>query len=391
MGIFSALKGATLDNPDDSGFFNFFGGGTPTTTGIKVTPDTALTCSAVLSCIRVITEDLAKMPIVLYKRAGDSRERAVNHPIYKLLKRRPNHYQTPFEFKELMQSHVLLRGNAYAVIIRDNAGIPISLLPQDPDVVQMLETDGGEFFYDLGNGKGIAPSEDILHLRGLSKDGKLGLSLVKLMAESIGLSIATEKHGATFFGNGAHPGVTLKHPGKLSKEAKANIRKDWEDIHRGVDQANRVAVLAEGMEVYQLGLSNEDSQFLETRTFQRYEISGFLRVAPHLIGALDNATFSNIEHQQQFHASNALHPWCVRWEEKLNNSLLFEDEQDIYYFEYLIDSLVRADFKTRMEGYSVAIASKIMSPNEARRKENMSPYEGGDKYENPNITVTKDK
>ncbi|EKO3875086.1 phage portal protein [Vibrio metschnikovii] len=389
MAIFSALKGAVDKSSED--ILSLFGGGSSTSTGIRVTPDTALTCSAVLSCIRVITEDLAKMPLILYKRKGDSRERASDHPLYRLMKSRPNRYQTAFEFKELMQLHALLRGNSYAVIVRDANQTPVELIPQNPDTTQVLESEDGQLFYDFGEKIGIAPAEDVFHLRGISKDGKIGLSLVKLMAESIGLSIATEKHGAAFFGNGARAGVVLRHPGKLSKIAKDAIRDDWEERHRGVDQSNRVAVLAENMEVQEMTLSHEDAQFLETRTFQRYEVAGFMRVAPHLIAIMDKATFSNIEHQGQSHASNALHPWCVRWEEKLNVSLLFEDEQEDYFFEFLMDSIVRADFKTRMEGYSAAISARIMSPNEARRKENMPPYDGGDEYANPNITVKKDQ
>ncbi|WP_025740875.1 phage portal protein [Salinivibrio socompensis] len=389
MSIFSALKGNTLDDPS-SQLREAFGAGASSKTGVRVTPDTALTSATMLACIRVITEDLAKLPLILYRRTSDGgKERATDHPLHHLVKVRPNRYQTPFEFKELMQLHVLLRGNAYAVIFRDGAGVPIGLYPQDPDKTNVLESEDGDLFYDFGEGVGIAPAEDVLHLRGMSKDGKIGLSLVKLMAETIGLSLATERHGANFFGNSARPSLVLQHPGKLSKDAKENVRESWEKIHRGLDQSNRVAVLSENMEVKTIGLSNEDSQFLETRTFQRYEITGFLRVAPHLVSVMDKATFSNIEHQGQQHANNAMLPWCVRWEEKLNQTLLFEDEESEYFFEFLLDSIVRADFKTRMEGYEIAIRSRMMSPNDCRKKENMPPYPGGDKYENPNTTATQ--
>ncbi|MTI12640.1 phage portal protein [Sansalvadorimonas verongulae] len=383
MGIFSSMKdGNTLDNPSDW-LTNALGGARPTATGIRVTPDTALTSSAVLSCILVISEDIAKLPLILYQRDGDGKKRAVEHPVYKLVHRKPNRFQSPFEFKQMMMFHVLRKGDAFGVIVRDGAGNPVEVIPQDSDHVNVLKAEDGELFYNLGKGRGIAPPEDIIHLRGLSRDGKTGLSLVKLMAESIGLSIATEKHGAAYFGNGAMPGYVLEHSGKLSKEAKDNIREDWNKIHQGVANSNRIAVLSEGMKANQVSLSNEDSQFLETRSFQRYEIAGFFRVAPHLIGLMDKATFTNIEHQGQSHAGNALMPWCVRFEEKLNSSLLFEDEQDEYFFEFLMDAVVRADFKTRMDGYKTAIDSRVMNPNECRSRENLSPYDGGNEFLRP--------
>lgn len=383
MGIFSSLKdGNTFDNPSEW-LTNALGGGRPTATGIRVTHDTALTNSAVLSCILVISEDIAKLPLILYQREGEGKRRATDHSLYRLVHRKPNRFQSPFEFKQMMMFHVLRSGDSFGVIVRDGAGQPTEIIPQDSDHVSVLEADDGELFYDLGKGRGIAPPEDIIHLRGMSRNGKTGLSLVKLMAESIGLSIATEKHGAAYFGNGAMPGFVLEHTGKLSKDAKENIRNDWNKIHQGVEQSSRIAVLSEGMTAKQVSLSNEDSQFLETRSFQRYEIAGFFRVAPHLIGLMDKATFTNIEHQGQAHAGNALMPWCVRFEEKLNASLLFEEEQDEFFFEFLMDAIVRADFKTRMEGYKTAIDARVMNPNECRGRENLSPYEGGNHFLRP--------
>jgi HK97 family phage portal protein len=235
-------------------------------------------------------------------------------------------------------------------------------------------------FYDLGGNKGIAPAEDILHFRNsMSRNGKVGESSIRLMAETIGLAAAAEKHGAAVFGNGARPGGYLKFPGKLEKPAKDKIKADWEEMHRGVQLSNRVAVLAEGMEFAESAVSHENLQYLETRTFQAYQICGFFRVAPHLAGIMDKATFSNIEHQGQQHANNAILPTAIMWEEELMDKLLFEDEQEAgLYFEFLMDGIIRADYKTRMEGYQMAIGNSIMTPNEARAKENMNKHPDAD-------------
>jgi len=381
MGIFSALKQSVPQPTESEKILMDHFGGAQLLSGLVVTSDTALTVSTVLSCVKIISEDLAKLPLILYKSENkDSRERASDHDLYRLLRRKPNRFQTAFIFKAFMQSQVLLEGNAYAVIVRDRAGNPVELIPQVASKVIPLESDDGDMFYDLGQGKGIAPAEDVIHLRNsISKNGKVGESVIKLMAETIGLSSAAEKHGAAVFGNGARPGGHLKFPGKLEKEAKDKIKRDWEEMHRGVQQSHRVAVLAEGMEFAETKISHEDMQYLETRTFQAYQICGFFRVAPHLAGIMDKATFSNIEHQGTQHANNAILPHAVMWEEELYEKLLFEDEKASgLYAEFLMDNIIRADYKTRMEGYKMAIESSIMTPNEARAKENMNRHPQAD-------------
>lgn len=382
MSIFSALSNgsATLDKPEDWHNSSFVTG-KPSLSGEIINADTALNVSTVMACIKVIAEDLAKLPLILYRSDGQgSREKQRDLKLYKLLRRKPNNIQTAYNFKTFMQTEVMLEGNGYAVIVRNGRGEPEQLIPQRSKAVTVLESIDGELFYDLGGSKGIAPSEDIIHLRNsLSRNGKTGESSIKLMAETIGLAKAAEKHGAAVFGNGAKPGGWLKFPTKLDKPVKDKIKADWEEMHRGVQQSNRVAVLTEGMTFEESAVSHENLQYLETRNFQAYQICGFFRVAPHLVGIMEKATFSNIEHQGQQHANNAILPHAVNWEEELYDKLLFEDQQDDgFYFEYLLDGIIRADYKTRMEGYKMAIESSIMEPNEARAKENMNKHKDGD-------------
>lgn len=386
--FFSKLSAATetLDQPGN-GVWSVFGSvGGKVNSGQVVNGDTAMKVSTVLACIRVITEDLGKLPLVTYRRKdGDSREKARNHGLYRLLRRKPNKFQTAYIFKAFMQSQVLRKGNAYAVIFRNGSGEPEEIVPTPSDRVTVLEADEGELFYRIRDKAGrevIAPADDVIHLKNpLSNDGKVGLSMISLLAETIGMSMAAEKYGASFFGNGARPGGYLSFKDKLSREAKEAVRQDWTRIHSGTDKAHTIAILTEGAEFKSTGDSHDDMQFLETRTFQAYQICGVFRVAPHLVGVMDKATFTNIEHQGQQHANTALLPWAVMWEEELFEKLLFDDERDDMYIEFNFDSVVRADFKTRMEGYKTAIGNSIMSPNEARKKENLpSVTHGEDLY-----------
>lgn len=399
MAIFDVLSGSgqplrsSVDNPE-SWFTNIFGGASSSRAGIKITPDKALNSITFFSCVKVISEDLAKLPLDLFERLEDgSRSKARSHGLFKLLRRKPNPFQTAFQFKLMMQLHVCMRGNAYAVIQHDSNGNPTALIPQHPDKVKVLKTSEGELFYDLGQEKGIAPAENILHLRGMSYDGIMGVNLVYQIAETLGLDIASTEHAAAYFGNGARPGVILEHPKALSSEAKTEIKKKWDEQYNGAANTQSVAVLAEGMKAEVMKLNHVESQFLESRSFTAYQICGALRVAPHLVGLMEKATFSNIEHQGQSHAGNCIQPHTVMWAECLADKLLFEDEKEDFYFEFNFDSLIQTDFETRMNGYGKAIDSGIMSPDEVRQKENMNirPDGRGGEYRLPkNMSLSGD-
>lgn len=397
MAIFDVLSGtgqplrSTLDKPE-SWFTNIFGSATSSKSGVRITPEKAMNSITFFSCVKVISEDLAKLPLDMYRRDSDgSRVKAREHSLFKLLRRKPNPFQTAFQFKLMMQLHVCMRGNAYAAIQTDNDGNATSLIPQHPDSVTVLKAEDGELFYDLGEGKGIAPAENILHLRGMSYDGIIGVNLVYQIAETLGIDIASMEHAAAYYGNGARPGVILQHPKHLSSEAKTEIKKKWDEQYNGAANTQSVAVLAEGMTAEVMKLNHVESQFLESRSFTAYQICGALRVAPHLVGLMDKATFSNIEHQGQSHAGNCIQPHTVMWAECCADKLLFEDEKDDFYFEFNFDSLIQADFETRMNGYAKAIDSGVFCPDEVRQKENMNirPDGLGGKYRTPkNMSIS---
>jgi HK97 family phage portal protein len=353
-----------------------------TRSGMHVTADTALACAAVNACVRVVSEDVAKLPLILYRRLPDGgKERATEHPLFRLLHSRPNAWQTSFEFREMMQGHLELRGNAYAMKVTSGRRV-LELVPIHPDRVTVKQDTNFTLRYTVTPTGDEFTAGQILHLRGMSSDGFTGMSTLNHAREAVGLAKATERHGATMFGNGARPGGILSHPARLSPEAAKRLKEQWDDAHSG-DNANGTAILEEGMSWAQMGMTSEDSQFLETRKFQRSEIASFFRIPPHMIGDLERATFSNIEHQGQEYVRGSLDPRLQRWTQRLNADLLTPAEQEEYFFEFLTDALLRGDTKARYDAYSTAITNGFMSRNEARVRENLNPAPGLDEFLQP--------
>lgn len=348
--------------------------------GIGVTPSSAMSYSAVLACVRVLAETLASLPLITYERVGERKERARDFYLYGLLHDQPNAWMTSFEFRELLQIHLLLWGNAYCEIEYDEAGRVIALWPLLPWKMRKVEVTNGDLVYSYESDTGrITPlaSWRVWHLRGLSFNGVVGQAISDMASEPIALGLAAEKFGATFFGNGARPGGVLEHPGILGDEAIKHLRQSWEAAHGGLDRSHRVAILEEGMKYAQTGVPPEAAQFLETRKFQRSEIAGILRVPPHMIGDLENATFSNIEHQQIAFVTHTMHPWFVRWEQSINAHLMSKAQSQVYYVEFLVDALLRGDILSRYQAYAIARQWGWMSADDVRQLENQNPLPDG--------------
>lgn len=349
--------------------------------GVLITEDVALACAAVAACVRVTSEDVAKLPLILYRRlANGGKERATDHPLYSLMHDRPNDWQTSFEFRQMEQGHVEYRGNGFAYINRIGREVR-ELIPIHPNRVTVKQLANWQLEYDISGDKVRRPKE-ILHLRGLTTDGVCGISTLSAAREAIGLAVATERHGARLFANGARASGIAKHKGVLTDPAAERLKNHIEEAIGG-DNVHRVLLLEEGMEWEQLTMTSEDSQFLETRKFQTSEIARFWRIPPHKIGDLERATFSNIEHQALEYVTDSLMPRLTRWEQRLNRDLLTEAEQREFYFEFLTDALLRGDTTSRFNAYRVAIDGGWMNPNEARVKENMDPQPGLDEFRRP--------
>jgi HK97 family phage portal protein len=383
------------DKPSNS-FWNttysfFFG---PTTSGKTVNERTAMQTTAVYACVRILSETLASLPLHVYRHTNNGKEKAITNPLYRILHDEPNPEMTSFVFRETLMGHLLLWGNAYAQIIRDGRGRVVALYPLLPDRMEVDRTATGELFYEYQSDKGkvVLRKEDVLHIPGLGFDGVKGQSPIAMAKNAIGMAIATEEYGAKFFSNGANPGGVLEHPGVV-KDPK-RVRDSWNAVYQGSSNAHRVAVLEEGMKFTPIGIPPEQAQFIATRKFQLNEIARIFRIPPHMIGDLEKSSFSNIEQQSLEFVKYTLDPWVVRWEMALQKALFTPAEKQEYFIKFNVDGLLRGDYKSRMEGYSVGRQNGWLSANDIRELEDLNriPEElGGDLYLiNGNMTKLED-
>ena len=382
MSIFSGLF-RSRDKPKNrvGGGWNFLFGGT--TSGKAVNERTAMQTSAVYACVRILAESVAGLPLHVYERtANGSKSTKPSHPLYRLLHDEPNREMTSFVFRETLMSHLLLWGNAYAQIIRDGRGFPIALYPLLPDRMAVDRNESGELVYTYQSDKGQVKlrRENILHIPGLGFDGLIGYSPIAMAKNAVGLALATEDYGATFFANGANPGGVLEHPGVIKPEQADRLRESWQSQFGGAN-AHRVAVLEEGLKFHQMSIPPEQAQFLETRKFQINEIARIFRVPPHMVGDLEKSSFSNIEQQSLEFVKYTLDPWVVRWEQSLQQALILPSEKATIFIKFNLDGLLRGDYQSRMQGYSTGIQNGFMSVNDVRGLEDMNlltAEEGGD-------------
>ena len=403
MSIFSGLF-KSRDHPKDAttgSSYHFFMGNS--TSGKSVTERSAMQMTAVYSCVRILAEAIAGLPLQLYRYTDTGgKEKAINHPLYLLLHDEPNPEMTSFIFRETLMTHLLLWGNAYAQIIRNGRGEVIGLYPLMPNRMTVDRDEHGKLYYsyqmqmddgaDLKQGTVVLTPEDVLHIPGLGFDGLVGYSPIAMAKNAIGLAIATEEYGSKFFANGATPGAVLEHPGLIKDPDK--VRESWNKAFRGSGNANKVAVLEEGMKYTPISIAPEQAQFLETRKFQIDEIARIFRVPPHMIGDLEKSSFNNIEQQSLEFVKYTLDPWVCRWEQAMNRSLLNAAEKSGYFIKFNVDGLLRGDYQSRMNGYAVGRQNGWLSANDIRELENMdqiSDEEGGNLYLiNGNMTKLKD-
>ena len=352
--------------------------------GKSVTASTAIQMSTVYACVRVIAETIASLPIHVYEHTDSGNRKATEHPLYRLIHDEPNSEMTSFVLREVMLAHLLLWGNSYCQIIRTGRNKITGLYPLLPDKMTVDRDKNGILTYTYMTNTGqtvVLSPEDVLHIPGLGFDGVMGYSPIALEKSAIGLGIAAEEYGSKFFSNGARPSGILTHPNTVKDPAA--LRASWNAAYGSSTNASRVAVLEEGMTFVPLSLPNNEAQFLETRKFQVSEICRIFRVPPHMIGDLDRATFSNIEHQSIDFAVHTIRPWLVRIEQAVNRALFSEKEKGRFYVQFNLDGLMRGDYKSRMEGYAIARQNGWMSANDIRELENMnamSDEEGGNAY-----------
>ena len=387
---FGQARDKPVDKAADAGYSFLFG---RTTSGKPVNERTAMQTTAVYACVRILAEAVASLPLHVYEYQDDGGKKLVyDHPLYYLLHDEPNPEMTSFVFRETLMSHLLIWGNAYAQIIRNGAGRVLGLYPLLPDKMEVQRDDKGNIYYVYSRNSDENPmfkeygniklkAEDVLHIPGLGFDGLIGYSPIAMAKNAVGMTLACEEYGASFFANGANPGGVLEHPGVLKDPSK--VRESWNSVYRGVSNAHKIAVLEEGMKYQQIGIPPEEAQFLETRKFQINEIARLYRIPPHMVGDLDKSSFSNIEQQSLEFVKYTLDPWVIRWEQSLQRSLLLPGEKGKYFIKLNVDGLLRGDYQSRMNGYAVGRQNGWFSANDIREMEDMNPIpdeEGGNLY-----------
>ena len=370
--------------------YTFFMGGS--TAGKIVTERSAMQMTAVYSCVRILAEAIAGLPLHLYRYTDSGgKEKATDHPLYLLLHDEPNPEMSSFVFRETLMTHLLLWGNAYAQIIRNGKGEVMALYPLMPNKMSVERDENGQLYYTYTRsaeeaktaetGRVILLPKDVLHIPGLGFDGLVGYSPIAMAKNAIGLAIATEEYGAKFFANGAAPSGVLEHPGTIKDPQR--VREAWQSQFGGSSNSGKIAVLEEGMKYTPISISPEQAQFLETRKFQINEIARIFRVPPHMVGDLEKSSFSNIEQQSLEFVKYTLDPWVVRWEQSIARSLLSENEKKQYFVKFNLEGLLRGDYASRMNGYATARQNGWMSANDIRELENLDRIpdeEGGDLY-----------
>lgn len=392
------------DKPQDyyigTDFRYLFG---PSTSGKNVNEFTAMQTTAVYACVRILSETLAALPLQLYRYTPGGKERVYDHPLYHLLHDEPNPEMTSFIFRETLMSHLLIWGNAYAQIIRDKLGRVQGLYPLRPDKMTVCRDESGQIYYiytkTADENPAIKPygqvplrKDEVLHIPGLGFDGLVGYSPIAMARNAVGMTMACEEYGASFFANGASPSGVLEHPGVLKDPAK--VRDSWNAVYQGSANAHKVAVLEEGMKYQQIGIPPEEAQFLETRKFQLNEIARLYRIPPHMIGDLEKSSFNNIEQQSMEFVKYTLDPWVIRWEQAMQKALFLPEEKKQFFLKFNVNGLMRGDYESRMTGYSIGRQNGWLSANDIREMEDMNPVpdeEGGNLYlVNGSMTKLKD-
>ena len=308
--------------------------------------------SAVYACVRVLSEAVASMPLHFY-RYNDTggKEKAIGHPLYTILHDEPNPEMTAFSFRETLMTHLLLYGNGYAQILRDRRGQVVGLYPLMPDRMLVDRNERGQIFYQYRRSVSdaytmkkdatvILMPEEMFHVPGLGFDGLVGYSPIAMAKQAIGMGLACEEYGASFYQNGAQPGGVLLHPGTVKNPER--IRESWNAIYQGAGNAHKIAILEENMQYKPITINPQEAQFLETRKFQIEEIARIFRVPLHLVGDLDKSSYSNIEQQSLEFVKYTLSPWIVRWEQAIHRSLLLPSEKQQYFARFNVEGLLRA-------------------------------------------------
>ena len=383
-GLFARLFRSSPENPSTSlsnpaaWLTGLFG---TSKTGVQVSEDNALTFSAVYAAVRIISETIASIPLNVYQADGETRVKAVGHPVQDLLAKAPNSVSSTFTFREAMASNLVLHGNAYAKIEMNAAGRPTALIPLNPMKVEVKVVDGEKVY--VFDEKQTYLDYEMLHFVGLSFNGLTGKSPLSMAREAVAIGLAAQEYGARFYSNGANAGGVITAPGRLNTEVVKRLRESWNRAQSGNSNSHSTAILEEGMKYEKIGLDPEAAQFLQSRKFQVNEIARIFRIPPSYLADLENSsTRANVEQQAIQFVRDCITPYVRRMEVELNRKLFREDEPNLYAY-FTMEGLMRGDLQGRYDAYATARQWGWLSVNDIRDLENLNPVEGGDIYLQP--------
>ena len=386
MGVFSGLRPKAMSPEQmERMFFSVFGGGS-TASGVSINSETAMRQMTVYACVKILYQSIAQLPCHFMVQNGDKKDKAIDHPLYRILHDQPNSWMTASEFWGMTVAHVSLRGDFLAF----KAALPGSgireLLPVAPGRLREIKQNGNfSLTYKISTSDGLDIKEysqdQIFHIRGMSLNGYSGLNPIAYARESIGLGLANEKFLARFFGKGMHPGAVVKHPLTLSTPAHANLKKSLQEKYAGIGESWDLMLIDEKMDIEFPPIKLVDAQFLEQGKFTQSQICGLFRVPLMLIQAGDApTTYASAEQFMLAFVTHALTPIIVNIEQAIKRDLLTEEEKKTYYPKFSMEGLLRGSFAERMTGFATGIDKEIYSPNEVRDLLDMNPYPGGERY-----------
>lgn len=355
-------------------------GGGRTKSGQTVTADTAMRVATVFSCVRVLSESMAALPVGLYRRDGVNRFPAADHPLSGIIATVPNNEMTAFDYRVQQMASILLQGKSYSQVLRDRGGRVAEVWPLVPDECTLDRTQAGKLVLVVKGEPNAWNMDKVWRINGLTLNGIEGLSPIGVLRETVGTAMAMDAYAGSIYGNGAKPGGVLQMAGKLSNDGQQRLLDSWNQTHGGADNANKVAVLQEGMKWQQISMSAEDAQFMESRKYNRTELCGIYGVPPHMIGDLENATFSNIEHQGLQYVIYSLLSHITRFEQSIVRDLLLPSERAMYYPKFNVGGLLRGDSAARSKFYAELFKVGAFSPNMILALEDENPIDNGDQH-----------
>lgn len=385
--LVSTFRNSTYRNPD-KWFLDWFYQGQESDSGAIVNTKTSLGYAPVWEAVSFIAGDIGKLPFPVLKKTPAGRERDTNHPAYPLMMFEPNEAMTADVFREALQAHTLLCGNGRAVIVRDNAETPQSIVPLLPERCETMVANG-EVVHKVKIGDGetkVYLDKDVLHIKGLGYDGIQGYSVVSMARNSFGLGMSEEKHGNRTFKNFAVPPMVLETEQRVTEPDAKKMLADWQSFHGGMENAGKTGLLHSGTKAHMLSVPNRDAQWLESRKFERSVVAGWFKMPPSKIGGDDHINYNSLEHFALAYLEGCILYWEVRWQQECRRKLLTERQkrEDTHYFEFFNDALISVDFEAKVTALQNLVSSTIFNTNEAREKLNMNHRKGGDVYENPN-------